>query len=372
MKIVLIGGGHSHAIVLKLLGQNPIDHVQLTLISDTSQTPYSGMLPGYIAGFYPFEETHIDLISLARFAQAKLYLEPALGLNLSKNQVLCNQNIVLDFDILSIDTGSTPETSSIQGANQYATPAKPVPKLLATWHKLLETATKYPEQQLNISIIGGGAGGVELAFNMQSHLAKICPSDNFKLNIFQKSELLLPHHNNWVQNKIQQLLESKNIQIYLRTKVEEILPKQVVCQSGLKIPSDYIFLVTQASAPAWIKNSGLATDEQGFILTTNTLQSLSHPHIFATGDIATIQDYPRPKAGVFAVRQGKPLEQNLRRMVIGKTLQPYFPQKQYLSLIGTGDKKAIASWGNWGCQSPLFWLVKDYIDRQFMAYVQGI
>lgn len=369
MKIVLLGGGHSHAILLKLWGKRPIPNVQLILISDTKKAPYSGMLPGHIAGFYTFDQAHIDLISLAKYAHAEFYLNRAVSLNLTTNQIKTDNNIYFDFDILSIDIGSTPLTSQIKGANLYSTPAKPVPNLLQKWNELLKKLEINNLINLNISIIGGGVGGVELALNMQSRLAKNFKQNNLTINIFQKNQQLLPSHNYWVQNQIQEVLNNRNIKVYINAKVVEVLPNKVICESGLKVRSDYVFLVTQASAPEWIKNSGLITDNRGFILTENTLQSVSHPHVFATGDIGTIKNYPRPKAGVFAVRQGKPLEKNLRLMLEGKKLKSYIPQKKYLSLIGTGDKRAIASWHNFACESPLIWHWKNYLDWQFMSYV---
>jgi selenide,water dikinase len=365
--LVLIGGGHSHAIALKFFGKKPLPTINLTLISDTAQTPYSGMLPGHIAGYYTFEQTHIDLISLANFAKAELYLDRAIGLDLNKNQVLCTHHPPLDFDFLSIDIGSTPETSTVTGAAEYAIPAKPVGKLLQTWNRILETASNQPEERLTISIVGGGAGGVELALNMHSRLEKILTPQKLQIHLFQGGRQLLPFHNAWVRAKLAGVLQQRGIKLHLEAKVVEVLPHQVICESQLKVPSDYIFWVTQASAPDWIKTSGLTTDRRGFILVKDTLQSVSHPHIFAAGDIATMKNYPRPKAGVFAVRQGKPLWNNLRRMLTGKSLQAYIPQKQYLSLIGTGDQRAIASWGHVGWESPLLWSWKDYIDRQFMS-----
>jgi selenide, water dikinase len=141
----------------------------------------------------------------------------------------------------------------------------------------------------------------------------------------------------------------------------------VKCESGLLVECDRIFWVTQASAPNWLNASGIATNSQGFILVNDCLQSISHPHIFATGDIAAMANHSLPKAGVFAVRQGKPLFHNLHQIIIGNPLKPYHPQKQYLGLIGTGDGSAIASWGPWGWHSPLLWDWKDWIDRRFMA-----
>ena len=364
-ELVLIGGGHSHAIALQLFGLNPILGVNLTLISDVAQTPYSGMLPGHVAGFYSYEQTHIDLVSLAKFAGARLYIDRAIGLDLEQNQVICHNQSPIAVDYLSIDIGSTPSTISVPGAKEYAIPAKPVPKFLAAWSKLLEAARHNQSKSRIITIVGGGAGGVELALNMH-HRLQVEMGCNDQINLIHRGDRLLTGHNDWVSKRLTKILLKRGIKLYLPETVTEIFPDKISCNSGLTLESDYTFWVTQASAPNWIKQSALKTDSKGFIFVKNTLQSVSHPHIFATGDIATMVNYTRPKAGVFAVRQGKPLLDNWRRIIAGQALQAYIPQKKYLALIGTGDKKAIASWGSLGWQSPLLWYLKDYIDRQFM------
>lgn len=368
--LVLIGGGHSHAIALKEWKKNPIANVKLTLITNVLQTPYSGMLPGYIAGFYRFEETHIDLRKLAQFAHAKLVLTTAIALDLIKNQVICADCPPITFDILSIDIGSTPTLMNIAGS-EYVIPAKPVPQLLEAWEKVLNRVHREPENLVSISIVGGGAGGVELALNMRSRLQTILPSHLITFHLFHRGQKLLEHHNPWVSHKLEKILRERKVQVHLGETVQSIEVDgldiyKINCHSNLSINTNYIFGVTQASAPDWIKHSDLSTDSSGFILIKNTLQTLSQENIFATGDIGTIPDHPRPKAGVFAVRQGKPLVENWRNFLLNKPLKPYFPQKTYLSLIGTGDKKAIASWGNWGCQSRYLWTWKNYLDRQFM------
>ncbi|MBW4682364.1 MAG: FAD-dependent oxidoreductase [Microcoleus vaginatus WJT46-NPBG5] len=375
--LVLIGGGHSHAIVLQFLGMNPLPGVRLTLITNTPHAPYSGMLPGYVAGFYKFEECHINLRQLAQFAGAKLIIDEAIGLDLTNNKVLCAKSLPVAFDVVSVDIGSTPATISVPGATEFATPAKPVPQLLESWHRLLEEVAETPKKPLSLGIVGGGAGGVELALAMDACLRQILkqtelPADILQIHIFHRDSEIMPSYNAWVRRRLQEILTQRGIQLHLGETVSA-LEKQnsslvVHSESGLNIKCDRIFWVTQASAPAWLQDAGLATDERGFIQVNEFLQSISHPSVFAAGDVATIIQNPCPKAGVFAVRQGKPLYENLRRTLLGESLKPYQPQKQYLSLIGTGTGSAIASRGAWGFgPSPLLWWWKDWIDRRFMA-----
>ncbi|NHC33536.1 selenide, water dikinase SelD [Scytonema millei] len=410
--LVLIGGGHSHAIVLRMLGMKPIPGIRVTLITEASDTPYSGMLPGHVAGFYTHEECHIDLRCLAQFAQVQFYRDRVIGLDLVNKKVICANRPPVAYDLLSVDIGSTPAQISVPGAAEYAIPAKPVSQFLQHWDELCRDVTVADPPNspckgglLRLGIVGGGAGGVELAMAMQGHLQSIrSPQPRLKrgakssllfreerkdrdleIHLFQRGDELMPNYNSWVRHRCQEILIQKGIQIHLREtvcKIKKSFPTPdsrtgaqpcvptshtINCESGLQVECDRIFWVTQASAPDWLEAAGIATDERGFILVNNALQSISHPDVFAAGDIASMANYPRPKAGVFAVRQGKPLFKNLRRAILGQSLQPYKPQKQYLSLIGTGDGKAIAAWGNFGFGATgWLWRWKDAIDRKFM------
>ena len=423
--LLLIGGGHSHAIVLKMFGTKPLPGVRLTLITDVSHAPYSGMLPGHVAGFYSYDECHIDLRSLCEFvcefAGCELVVDRAIAIDFNKNRVICQNRPPINFDLLSIDIGSTPATLSVPGAAKYAVPAKPVPEFLANWNQLISWWQNHPDTRLRIAIVGGGAGGVELALNMQARLQQEGSATDFvadltdvnkegrrdfgngfyngwrearldnllEIHLFHSGAELMQGHNQRVRRRLQEILISRGIQLHLmeevclieKTAKLEIAPDfknptphaqspmpayQIYCKSGLELECDRIFWVTQAAAANWIKESDLSTDAKGFIQVNDCLQSISHPNVFAAGDIAAMVNYPRPKAGVFAVRQGKPLFENLQQFLLGKPLKPFVPQQQYLSLIGTANKSAIASRGSWMWESPLLWYWKDWIDRQFM------
>lgn len=366
-ELILVGGGHSHAIALRLWGINPLPGVRLTLISDVVYTPYSGMLPGYVAGFYSYEETHINLRHLAAFAGVDFLLDKVIGLNLDQKTIIFGDRPPIQFDYLSLDIGSTPSISNIPGVKSYAIPAKPVPKFLSAWQKILNETLVNPAKKQNLIIVGGGAGGTELAFNIHYALnQKLISSDLLSLHLVHRGKVLVSGNNNpWVSKKVQQLLSQRGIQIHLKQEVTEVSATGLHCQSGLTLTGTVIW-VTQASPTPWLKQSGIETDQNGFVVIDKTLRSPSHPFVFATGDIASIRNHPRPKAGVFAVRQGKPLFQNWQRTFTGQALVKHQPQKNYLALIGTGDKQAIATRGKLGWRSSWLWSLKDHIDRKFM------
>lgn len=362
--LVLIGGGHSHAIALRLLGLNPLSQVRLILITDVLEAPYSGMLPAHIAGFYSHQSCHINLSKLAKFANAELILDRAVGLDLKNQEVICHNHPPVKFDYLSIDIGSTPAANLITGS-EFTMPVKPVPQFLSYWQNFLESLKECSNsQKIKIAIVGGGTGGVELALNMQARTG--C-----EIHLCHRQPILMSGYAPNIGEYFKSVLEERGINLHLNQTVDKVIEnsstKVIHCASGLTIPCDRIFWVTNATAPKWIKDSGLQTDEQGFIEVDHTLRSLSHPNIFATGDIATIKSCDRPKAGIFAVRQGKPLYENLKRTINRNPLLDFYPQKKYLSLIGTGDGQAIAVRGGiYIGASKLLWLWKDWIDRKFM------
>ncbi len=235
---------------------------------------------------------------------------------------------------------------------------------------------------MKIAVVGGGAGGVELTLAIQAGLQQL-GSRKLEMHLFHSGRELMSNSSTSLRKLLKKILQQRGVELHLGklSQIEKVFPEQ-----GYKKITNcpdlfqHVFWVTQASAAPWIQKTGLAVDAEGFILIDETLQSISHPHVFATGDIATMVNHPRPKAGVFAVRQGKPLFRNLRQAVWGKPLKPYIPQQNYLSLIGTGDGNAIstisyayASRGKLTLPPhKLLWYWKDYIDRQFMRQFERL
>ncbi len=356
---VFVGGGHAHALVLKQFGMNPLPSVRFTLISDVTHTPYSGMLSGYLAETYTYDESHIDLRRLCEVVGARFIRAKVSGLDLDSRRVTVAGWPAISFDLLSINIGSTPDIDRVTGARQFATPVKPVPQFLSEWKSLRKKVDD--GNRPSIVFVGGGASGVELAISYRQRLGPDVP-----IHLVDRSAELLPTHNGRVRRLLRKNCRRRDIQLHLKETVTKVHEHGVVCQSGLEIAGDHIVWVTGASAPSWLSESGLALDEAGFIRVSPALQSESHSFVFAAGDIATIADYRRPKSGVYAVRAAKPLAENLRRYCAGQSLIKHIPQKKFLSLISTSDGSAVASRGVLAWHGPQVWRLKDVIDRKFM------
>ena len=367
--IVLIGGGHSHIGVLRRFAMKPQPGVRLTLICRDTHTPYSGMLPGYIAGHYDYDDCHIDLRKLAEFAGARFYRTEATGIDRQARRVSCTDRPAVAYDLLSINIGATPALEGVPGAQANAVPVKPINAFNQRWLALLQRARSH-QGPLAIGVVGAGAGGVELILAMQYRLRREFGDqgknpDLLSFHLFERAAELLPTHNARVRAALAETLSKRGVRVHLDSAVCQVEPGQVSTPNG-KVHLDEILWVTRAGGPAWLRDTGLALDDDGFILCRDTLQTETDDQIFAAGDIATVTAHPREKAGVFAVRQGPPLADNLRRAAIGRRPRPFVPQAQWLALISTGDRYAIASRGQRFARGRLLWHWKDWIDRRFM------
>ena len=368
--IVLVGGGHSHVGVLKRFGMRPLPGVRLTVICRDTHTPYSGMLPGYIAGHYSYDAVHIDLSRLARFAGARFFRDEVLGLDRSAGKVLCRNRPPVPYDYLSINIGSTPQMHQVAGAAEHAVPVKPINGFDQRWQLLLERVRKHAGAT-RIAVVGGGAGGVELTLAMQYRLRKELRAagrnpDELSFYLLTSGPVILPTHNARVRRAFERVLAQRGVSLHCNAEVTRIAAARLQTRSGSTVDADEIVWVTRAGGAPWLRDTGLALDADGFIQVEDTLQTVTDPKVFAAGDIASMVNHPLEKAGVFAVRQGPPLAENLRRSVENQSLEPYRPQARWLALISTGDRYAVASRGALGFQGAWVWRWKNWIDRRFM------
>lgn len=372
--IVLVGGGHSHVGVLKSFGMKPVPGVRLTVICRDTDTPYSGMLPGYIAGHYSHDDVHIDLNTLAAFAGARFFRDEVIGLDRAARKVICRNRPPVPYDRLSINIGSAPQIGQVPGAVDHAVAVKPIYLFNERWLALLARVQQHPGKT-RIAVVGAGAGGVELTLAMQHRLRGELRTlgrdpNELAFHLFSNTADILPTHNPRVRQTFKRVLIERQVVIHLNSEVTQVSERAIQTGDGTLMEMDEIVWVTQAGGAPWLRQTGLALDANGFIKVNDQLQSISDPAVFAAGDIAAFSSRPLPKAGVFAVRQAKPLAANLRHSVLGEPLVSYRPQRNWLALISTGDQFAVASRGALSWQGQWVWRWKNWIDRRFMEKFQ--
>jgi pyridine nucleotide-disulfide oxidoreductase family protein len=363
-RLLLIGGGHSHVEVLRRFALAPERGVDLVLVSPDALTPYSGMLPGLVAGHYTLAESHIDLQALAQRAGARFVRDRVVALDVAARQARPARGPAEPFDVASIDIGSTPDASTA-GVREHAVGVKPVDGFLAAWEGMRRDAEAGAIR--SIAVVGGGAGGVEILLAMQHRLRQACGDRAPAFALVSDQPRVLPLHAPAVGRRLTALLAGRGVVLHLGSRAVGVGADGVRLESGAVVRADRVVWATSAAAAPWLAASGLACDERGFLRVNAFLQSISAASVFATGDCAAQDGEPRPKSGVYAVRQGPPLATNLRRAVRAEPLTPYVPQRDALALIATGDRHAIGTRGGFTFAGRWVWRWKDRIDRRFMA-----
>lgn len=363
-RLLLIGGGHAHLFVLEYLQRLSIamrERVAVTLVTRDLYTPYSGMLPGLVAGHYRTSECHVDLSALCTAADVELIEDSVTSLDLTTNQAYLVDRSV-PFDLVSLDIGSTPPLGKIPGASLHGIPVKPIDHFLTEWRRF-QAQVDQLARPVHMVVVGGGAGGIELVLAMAHRLKS--RRDLVKWSVVSRGNLL-PGYPQRASQMAARRLADAGIAIRIDTEIARVEPGRLCFADGSTAAFDQLVWATGSAPQAWPAASGLHCETDGCVSINAHLQSLSHPQVFAAGDVATDAEQPRPKAGVFAVRQGPILADNLLRAATGQPLRRYHAQRDYLSLLSTGDRHAIACWYGLVWQGQWVWRWKNRIDRSFI------
>ena len=351
-EVALIGGGHTHALLLRSWGMNPLPGARLTVINPCATAPYTGMLPGFVAGHYPRDALEIDLVRLARFADARMIFGHVTGIDRTERTLSIEGRAPVAYDVASLDIGITSDMPELPGFPEHGIAAKPLGPFATRWIRHLE------EGGGPVTVIGGGVGGTELAMAMRHSL------DSGEIRVIE-SDVPLAGMARSSRAKLLVELSRQGIELIQNNRVSEVLPDAVVLDDGRELPTKLTVGAAGARPFPWLEETGLDLKD-GFVTVGATLQSATDPAIFAVGDCAHLEHAPRPKAGVFAVRAAPVLTANLRAAVSGTELSAFRPQSHYLKLVSLGRKSALAD--KWGMRitGDWVWRWKDRIDRVFM------
>ena len=368
-RLVLLGGGHSQLAVLARLARDPVAGTEVVLVSPARHAVYSGMVPGWIAGGYRFEDCRIDLQPLAQAAGARRIEARAVALDPDERRLNLDDGSTLDYDLLSIDVGSTAATEGIKGAAQAIAlrPIEALPDKLDAF----DTGVRAGRIR-QIAVAGAGAAGVEVLFTLL-HRAATKLGTVLDAVLVADTGGLLPGHGERAQRLTGGELARRGVVMRFDLVLREVGPEGLVLSDlrrpaalPVRIAADAVILATGAAPHPWLSASALVRDDRGFVAVDARLRSVSHPEVFASGDCATLLDDPRPKSGVYAVRQGPLLAANLMAVLNGGEVREFSYPERALAILNLGDGRAIASWRRFAVQGGWVWHWKDRLDRGFI------
>lgn len=355
--LVLLGGGHAHVEVLRRFAMHPLPGLRVTIVAREPLTPYTGMLPAVIRGEIPAAAAHIDLARLAAAAGARLFMIEAQSLDLAKRRLLLADHPSLPFDLLSIDVGGIPAMPCGGGI-----PVKPIGRFL-TALAALEASLPHGAR---IAVIGGGAGGVELALALARRFGP-----RLQIALVSASAEILPGAPPCARRVAARALAEARVSLSLGATAEAFSAGALRLAGGQTVAADAALWATGVVGAPFLAASGLLCDETGSVRVAPTLESLSHQLVFAAGDCAAIEGFSRPRAGVWAVRAGPPLAENLRRAAAGQNLRPWRPQRAALAILGLADGRALAWRGKkFVLSGRIVASWKERIDRRWIAMYQ--
>ena len=359
-RLVLVGGGHAHLSVLRALAAKSRPGLDVTLITPYEQQNYSGMLPGWIAGHYTQAQCRVELRPLVQAAGARLILEQVAGMDAARRCVGLADGRHVEYDLLSLDVGSETDTSWLETLGDKLLPVKPLDNFFAVWPRVLAQASEKSDYRL--VVVGAGAAGIEIALAAQYAFAHAALQA--RVDLVASEAGLLPGHGQRVQERVRRVAQRAGLGLHFSRGVGS--GDGVLLADGSLLPADHVIATTGARAPIWLGLSKLALDQNGYVLVDSQHRSLSHPNVFAAGDVCARPDTTLSRSGVHAVHAGPVLAANLMAALDGQPLQAYRPKRYSLYLLSCGSRYAVASWGPWSAQGRWVWRWKDWIDRRFI------
>jgi pyridine nucleotide-disulfide oxidoreductase family protein len=371
-RLLLAGAGHTHLEVLRRLVLEPLPEVELTLVSIGPLHHYSGMVPGYLQGTYREEEIAVRVPDLVARAGGSFLKGKAVGVDPAGRRVrveTAEGAREVPYDLVSFAVGSNTAGIDAPEVAGEAQRIKPLERVHALRERLL-TLADGPDG-VPVAVVGGGAAGVEVALAVAALLEK--GGRVRRITILESGEDILSGYRGRFRERARAILRARKITVRTGLRVSAVHVEEVETEEGVRIPSRLTIWLTGAVAWPLFRDSGLPLDERGFLLTDEALRSVAEPRIFAAGDCGTLASHPdTPKAGVYAVREGPVLWESLKAALGGGKPPRYVPQHGFLSILNTGDGRALLGYKGVVSHSRWAWRLKDRIDRRFMARYQGL
>src|SRR5579859_3797338 len=297
-RLVLVGGGHAQLSVLEALARAKPAQLETVLVTPSRFQIYSGMLPGWMAGHYSQAQCRIDLVPLAQAAGARMLNRRVVALDADRSRAELEDGESLDYDLLSLDTGSEIDVSSLETLGERLLPVKPLDGFFRAWPQIVQNARAKPGYRL--TVVGGGAAGVELALAARYTFTRA--RFDARVDLVVSAAGLLEGHGAKVRRNIARILGQAGVVVHHRQATGT--QAGVILSDGSLLPADCVIAATGARAPRGIRISGLTRDGSGYVAVDEYYRSASHGNVFAAGDVSARQDIQVARSGVHAVHAG--------------------------------------------------------------------
>lgn len=367
-RLVLLGGGHAHLEVLRQAAQRRFDGGEILVISPSAHAHYTGMVPGFVQGRYAERALTFDIAALARAAGATFREARAAEVSADGRAVALEGGDIVPCDLVSADVGSVPAgMHSVPGAETHTFGARPLTRaraLVAAVEAVIAGSTR----GASVCVVGGGAGGVEIALAVRARAEHA--GTRLPVTLLDGGQELLGEFEPAMRRRAAGVLAARDIAVRIGDDAVAVDDTHVTLASGVRIASTITVWLTGAAPTALTRCSRLPADRRGFWEVDSTLRSVNGAPVWGAGDCVSLRDHPWvPKAGVYAVREAPVLAANLRDAVLGgpaAARHTYTPQRSYLAILDTADGRALLRWKRLVLHGrPPLWL-KRFIDRRFV------
>lgn len=362
--ILLAGGGHAHAVALRQLAKNPLlTNIRLTLVSPSTDNMYSGALPGVIAGHWQADSIGVPLQPLCNATGVQFVQGKIVSIDPDSRTASLESGKQVSFDLASLDIGSGIRPLDVPDDLDAIVSIRPISPFLQKWRSTL-AQIKGGSAPSNVVVVGAGLAGIEVALAIHYRLQKEgIPAPN--VHLIDAGEEIAGSSSPALRRKLVRAMRRAGVDLVLKTRIQAIQNDAVVLSSGESVKTALVVNCAGSAPHDWVRQSGIST-VNGRVEVNASLRSTSHPHIWAVGDTSFFKPKPLEPAGVFAVRAGPVIAENIGRYARNAQLAEFHPQSDYLKLVSLGGQRAVAEKFGVTFEAGWVWHLKKYIDFSFL------
>lgn len=339
----------------------------LTLVVPAPAECYSGMVPGVVSGHQDAGTASIPLRKLAEAAGAAFVEDRIVSLDLGARAAGLARRGPIAFDVLSLNLGAAAPGAAVSGSFDRAVPLKPLDAFLERW-ALIRTGIEAGRIR-SLVVVGAGAAGIEIVLAIAAWRDRVRARSELALHVVDRSNEVARSHAPAARRALAAALARREVRTWLGAAAIGVDERGVLLESGAHVSADAVLLALPGRPPDLLARSGLACNGDGEVEVDACLRSRSHPFVMAAGDCAALPTTRQQHSGAVSVRQGAVLARNLAALA-GQpppALQPFRPRARYLALIGTGDARAVLSYGGLAAEGRWVHVLKEHIDRRWVA-----